>query len=68
MPASASAQSTRWRRRSYAVPAGRALWSAVGTALLRTIGGLTIATFVTLLLVPVLYATFVLDLKLVKCK
>jgi hypothetical protein len=26
---------------------------------------LTIATFVTLLLVPVLYATFVLDLKLV---
>jgi multidrug efflux pump subunit AcrB len=30
------------------------------------IGGLTIATFVTLLVVPVLYATFVLDLKLVK--
>jgi multidrug efflux pump subunit AcrB len=30
------------------------------------IGGLTFATFVTLLLVPVLYATFVLDLKLVK--
>ena len=30
------------------------------------IGGLIVATFVTLLLVPVLYATFVLDLKLVK--
>jgi multidrug efflux pump subunit AcrB len=30
------------------------------------IGGLTIATFVTLLVVPVIYATFVLDLKLVK--
>jgi multidrug efflux pump subunit AcrB len=30
------------------------------------IGGLTVATFITLLLVPVLYATFVLDLKLVK--
>jgi multidrug efflux pump subunit AcrB len=30
------------------------------------IGGLTIATFVTLLLVPVIYATFVLDLKIVK--
>jgi multidrug efflux pump subunit AcrB len=30
------------------------------------IGGLTVATFVTLLVVPVLYATFVLDLKLAK--
>ena len=30
------------------------------------IGGLTIATFVTLLVVPVIYATFVLDLKPVK--
>ena len=30
------------------------------------IGGLTFATFVTLLLVPVLYAIFVLDLKIVK--
>jgi Cu/Ag efflux pump CusA len=30
------------------------------------IGGLTVATFITLLLVPVLYATFVLDLKLVR--
>jgi multidrug efflux pump subunit AcrB len=30
------------------------------------IGGLTIATFVTLLLVPVLYAIFVLDLRLVR--
>jgi multidrug efflux pump subunit AcrB len=30
------------------------------------IGGLSVATFVTLLLVPVLYAIFVLDLKIVK--
>ncbi len=30
------------------------------------IGGLTVATFVTLILVPVLYAIFVLDLKIVK--
>jgi multidrug efflux pump subunit AcrB len=30
------------------------------------IGGLTIATFVTLILVPVLYAIFVMDLKIVK--
>ena len=30
------------------------------------IGGLSVATFITLLLVPVLYAIFVLDLKLVK--
>jgi hypothetical protein len=30
------------------------------------IGGLGVATFVTLLLVPVLYAIFVLDLKVVK--
>ena len=30
------------------------------------IGGLTLATFVTLLLVPVIYAVFVIDLKLVK--
>jgi len=30
------------------------------------IGGLTVATFVTLLLVPVIYAVFVLDLKLVR--
>jgi len=30
------------------------------------IGGLNIATFVELLLVPVLYANFVLDLKIVK--
>jgi Cu/Ag efflux pump CusA len=29
------------------------------------IGGLILATFVTLLLVPVLYAIFVLDLKIV---
>ena len=30
------------------------------------IGGLTVATFVTLILVPVLYAIFVLDLKVLK--
>ena len=30
------------------------------------IGGLTIATFVTLVIVPVIYAIFVKDLKLVK--
>ena len=30
------------------------------------IGGLTIATLVTLILVPVLYAIFVLDLRLVQ--
>jgi multidrug efflux pump subunit AcrB len=30
------------------------------------IGGLTAATFITLLLVPVIYAIFVRDLKLVK--
>ena len=30
------------------------------------IGGLSVATFITLLLVPVLYSIFVLDLKLIK--
>ena len=30
------------------------------------IGGLSVATFITLLLVPVIYAIFVLDLKIVK--
>jgi hypothetical protein len=30
------------------------------------IGGLTVATFITLLLVPVIYSIFVLDLKIVK--
>lgn len=30
------------------------------------IGGLTLATFITLLLVPVIYAIFVLDLKIVR--
>jgi multidrug efflux pump subunit AcrB len=42
---------------------GGPLWEPLCYA---QIGGLTFATFVTLLLVPVLYATFVLDLKLVK--
>src|SRR4029078_11155596 len=42
---------------------GGPLWEPLCYA---QIGGLTVATFVTLLLVPVLYATFVLDLKIVK--
>jgi multidrug efflux pump subunit AcrB len=42
---------------------GGPLWEPMCYA---QIGGLTAATFVTLLLVPVLYAIFVLDLKLVK--
>jgi multidrug efflux pump len=42
---------------------GGPLWEPLCYA---QIGGLTMATFVTLLLVPVLYAIFVLDLKLVK--
>ena len=41
---------------------GGPLWEPLCYA---QIGGLIVATFVTLLLVPVLYATFVLDLKLV---
>jgi multidrug efflux pump subunit AcrB len=42
---------------------GGPLWEPLCYA---QIGGLTVATFVTLLMVPVIYATFVLDLKLVK--
>jgi multidrug efflux pump subunit AcrB len=42
---------------------GGPLWEPMCYA---QIGGLTFATFVTLLLVPVLYAVFVLDLKLVR--
>ena len=42
---------------------GGPLWEPMCYA---QIGGLTVATFVTLLVVPVLYAVFVLDLKLVK--
>jgi multidrug efflux pump subunit AcrB len=42
---------------------GGPLWEPMCYA---QIGGLTIATFVTLLLVPVIYTIFVLDLKLVK--
>jgi multidrug efflux pump subunit AcrB len=42
---------------------GGPLWEPLCYA---QIGGLTIATFVTLLLVPVLYATCVMDLKIVK--
>ncbi len=34
--------------------------------MLKWIGGLSVATFITLLLVPLIYAIFVLDLKLVK--
>jgi multidrug efflux pump subunit AcrB len=42
---------------------GGPLWEPLCYA---QIGGLTIATFITLLIVPVFYAIFVLDLKLVK--
>lgn len=42
---------------------GGPLWEPLCYA---QIGGLTVATFVTLLLVPVLYSIFVLDLKIVK--
>jgi multidrug efflux pump subunit AcrB len=42
---------------------GGPLWEPLCYA---QIGGLSVATFVTLLLVPVLYAIFVLDLKIVK--
>ena len=42
---------------------GGPLWEPLCYA---QIGGLTVATFITLLLVPVLYAAVVLDLKLVK--
>jgi multidrug efflux pump subunit AcrB len=42
---------------------GGPLWEPMCYA---QIGGLTVATFITLLLVPVIYAIFVLDLKLVK--
>lgn len=44
---------------------GGSLWEALCYT---QIGGLTIATFIILLLVPVLYATFVLDLKIVGWK
>jgi multidrug efflux pump subunit AcrB len=42
---------------------GGALWEPLCYA---QAGGLTVATFVTLLMVPVLYAIAVLDLKVVK--
>jgi multidrug efflux pump subunit AcrB len=42
---------------------GGPLWEPLCYA---QIGGLSVATFIELLLVPVLYAIFVLDLKLVK--
>jgi len=42
---------------------GGPLWKPLCYA---QIGGLSVATFITLLLVPVLYAIFVLDLKIVK--
>ena len=42
---------------------GGPLWEPMCYA---QIGGLTLATFITLLLVPVLYAIFVLDLKLIR--
>ncbi len=42
---------------------GGALWEPMCYA---QIGGLTAATFIALLLVPVIYSIFVLDLKLIK--
>jgi hypothetical protein len=42
---------------------GGPLWEPLCYA---QIGGLSIATFITLLLVPVLYSIFVWDLKLIK--
>jgi multidrug efflux pump len=42
---------------------GGPLWQPLCYA---QIGGLSVATFITLLLVPVIYSIFVLDLKLVK--
>ena len=42
---------------------GGPLWEPMCYA---QIGGLSVATFITLLLVPVIYSIFVLDLKLVK--
>jgi multidrug efflux pump subunit AcrB len=44
---------------------GGPLWQPLCYA---QIGGLSIATFITLLLVPVIYAIFVLDLRIVKWK
>ena len=42
---------------------GGPLWEPLCYA---QIGGLSVATFITLLLVPVIYSIFVLDLKLIK--
>ena len=42
---------------------GGPLWEPLCYA---QIGGLTLATFITLLLVPVIYSIFVLDLKLIR--
>jgi multidrug efflux pump subunit AcrB len=42
---------------------GGPLWQPLCYA---QIGGLAIATFITLLLVPVLYSIFVLDLKIIR--
>jgi Cu/Ag efflux pump CusA len=42
---------------------GGPLWQPLCYA---QIGGLSIATFITLLLVPVLYSIFVLDLKIIR--
>ena len=44
---------------------GGPLWEPLSYA---QIGGLSVATFITLLLVPVIYSIFVLDLKLVQWK
>ena len=68
MPASCDAASDDHGRRDCAWTrttrhARGPLWEPLCYA---QIGGLTIATFVTLLLVPVMYSIFVLDLKLIK--
>ena len=42
---------------------GGPLWQPLCFA---QVGGLTVATFITLLMVPVLYSIFVLDLKILK--
>lgn len=56
--------SISWRVKSKPLP--RALVSNELPLCYAQIGGLTVATFITLLLVPVLYSIFVLDLKILK--
>ena len=49
-----------------AVSPGPPWGAALATALLHADRGIGVATFITLLLVPVLYAIFVMDLKILK--